>query len=94
MTMRTALALAILVLSMVDGGFSLRFAGAFHEVNPLLRRLLCSPVSFVAAKTVLVALGVWILAARDRSRASFAMLVAGVAAYGAVDTYWVTRTGW
>lgn len=98
---RAVLAATILVLSVVDAVFSLAFAGGFSEVNPLLRPLLHVPVAFVIAKTILVTVGVWLLAARDRSSASAGLLVTGVVAYGALDTYWVsqallgvTRSGW
>lgn len=87
--MQKRLAWWCVVLSIVDGYFSLARAGHFVELNPVMRPLLQGrPFAFVAVKLVATLAGVWGLA-RSRSRLAPWLLAACIAGFAVIDAYWV-----
>jgi hypothetical protein len=84
--------LLVFFLSALDAFLTLRGVRArlFAELNPLAAWLITrSSAAFVLAKMALALGGFWVLARQRSSDVARVLLAAGLAAYAALDAYWI-----
>jgi Na+/H+ antiporter NhaB len=84
------MALALLVLNLTDGLFTLTFLqlGVAEELNPLMRLAYeRSPLLFMAFKLAIVSTGVALLCAHQGHRLASWALRAGAALYALINLY-------